>query len=201
MPVALANARRAAEPPPDGAREGAPEGREEYEPAPPKPPPPTPPPVAGQASLTLASIRTEVAVRALAEPAPGVPVTVTQSPAARWPAVMVVNLVVAVYTTVFCAVADWTCRVPGDTAAISPEAPGMAGAPPAAPEFEPWLGPWVAGAEATVAPLLLPQAASTVTSGITASPAATWIRRRRPAPGWEGVGTFTVIAGAPVRLV
>ena len=115
---------------------------------------------------------------------------------------MVVNLVVAVYTTVFCAVADWTCRVPGDTAAISPDAPGKEGAPPAAPEFDPWLGAWVAGAEAAEVPLLLPpQAASTVTSGITASAAPTWIRRRRPAPSWEGVGTFSVIAVAPVRHV
>ena len=106
VPVALANARRAADPPPDGARDGAPEGREEYEPRPPKPPPPPPAPDAGQVPLTLASMRTEVAVRALAEPAPGVPVTVTQSPAASWPVAMVVNLVAAVYTTVFCAVAD-----------------------------------------------------------------------------------------------
>jgi hypothetical protein len=44
----------------------------------------------------LASIRTEVAVRALVEPAPGAPVTVTQSPVARWPVVMVVNFVAAV---------------------------------------------------------------------------------------------------------
>jgi hypothetical protein len=87
VPVALANARRAAEPPPgalDGARDGAPEGRDPYEPYRPAPPAPAPPPApfAGQAPLTLASMRTEVAVNALADPAAGAPVIMMQSPAA-----------------------------------------------------------------------------------------------------------------------
>jgi hypothetical protein len=99
VPVARANARRAPDPP-----EGAPEGR------PAGPPPPKPPPAlgAGQAALTFATMRTEVAVMALAEPAAGAPVTITQSPVARWPVVSWVNLVAAVYTTAFCAVEDCT---------------------------------------------------------------------------------------------
>jgi hypothetical protein len=46
--------------------------------------------------LTFAMMRAEVAVRALAEPAAGVPVTMTQSPAAMWPEVTAVNVVALV---------------------------------------------------------------------------------------------------------
>jgi hypothetical protein len=75
-----------------------------------------------------------------------------------------VNLVAAVNNTLFCAVEDCTCRVPDDTAAISPVTPGIVGAPPPAPE--PWLGAWVGRAEAVgVALLVPPHAASTVTNG------------------------------------
>jgi hypothetical protein len=86
VPVALANARRVPDPPP------APVGRR-AEPAPPNPPPA---PVVGQAPLTFAMMRAEVAVRALAEPAAGVPVTMTQPPAAMWPEVTAVNVVALV---------------------------------------------------------------------------------------------------------
>jgi hypothetical protein len=78
--------------------------------------------------LTFAWMRAEVAVKACVEPATGVPVTVTQSPAVTWLVVTAVNVVAAVYVTVVWAVEDCTCRVPGDAAAISPEAPGKAGA-------------------------------------------------------------------------
>src|ERR1035437_2473054 len=78
VPVALAKARRAADPP-----VGAPVGRR-AEPPPPRPPPA---PVVGQVPLTFAVMRAEVAVRALVDPAAGVPVTMTQSPAATCPAV------------------------------------------------------------------------------------------------------------------
>jgi hypothetical protein len=87
VPVALAKARRARVP-----VEGAPEGRWANE------PPPGPPAVApkvGQAPFTFASMRAEFAVRAWLEPAAGVPVTMTQSPAVTWPAVTLVKLVLA----------------------------------------------------------------------------------------------------------
>jgi hypothetical protein len=194
VPVALANARRAPELPvgaPVGAPEGAPEGRWA------EPPPGKPPlaPVVGQAPLTFASMRAEVAVRACVEPATGVPVTVTQSPAVTWPVVTAVNLVAVVYVTVVWAVEDCTCRVPGDAAAISPEAPGMVGVPPCVPEFGAWVaaGAWVA----VVALLLLPHAASTAASGMAATTAATWMRRRRVEPHAERTGTLAVIAVAP----
>jgi hypothetical protein len=100
MPVALAKARRAPEPA-EGAPEGAPPVRRGNEPAPPPGTPPPKAPEALQAPLTFAMIRTEVAVNPDVEPVAGAPVTVTQSPAATWPVVVWVNLVLAVYTTVF----------------------------------------------------------------------------------------------------
>ena len=140
--------------------------------------------------MTFASMRAEVAVRACVEPATGVPVTVTQSPVARWPAVTAVNLVLVVYVTVFCAVADCTCRVPGDAAAISPDAPGMVGVPPGVPD----PGAWVAAGAVLLTPLLLPllpllpHPASTVTSGMRASAALAWMRRPQVVRAREGVG-------------
>jgi hypothetical protein len=109
---------------------------------------------------------------------------------------MEVNLVAAVYTTVFCAVADWTCRVPGDAAAISPEAPGTAGAPPWAPWFGAWFGACVAAGAALLVPLP-PHAASRVTSGIRASAAPAWMWCRWEARGREGVLTLKVMVVAP----
>ena len=62
----------------------------------------------GQVPLTLATMRTEVAVSPWVGLVAGVPETVTQSPATTWPAVILVNLVAAVYTTVVCEVVDCT---------------------------------------------------------------------------------------------
>jgi hypothetical protein len=132
-------------------------------------------------------MRAEVAVRACVEPATGVPVTVTQSPAVTWPVVTAVNLVLVVYVTVFCAVADCTCRVPGDAAAISPDAPGMVGVPPGVPD----PGAWVVAGAVLLMPLLLPllpHPASTVTSGMRASAALAWMRRPQVVRAGEGMG-------------
>ena len=49
--------------------------------------------------MSFASMRAEVAVRACVEPATGVPVTVTQSPAVTLPVVTAVNVVAAVYVS------------------------------------------------------------------------------------------------------
>jgi hypothetical protein len=65
-------------------------------------------PVVAQDPLTFATIRAEVAVSPWVEPDAGVPVTITQSPTTTWPGRTWVNLVAALYTTVFCAVEDWT---------------------------------------------------------------------------------------------
>jgi hypothetical protein len=103
VPAATARASR-------GVPVGAPLGRGAPVPPPPGPPHPGPPPkpppnpprtaALGQAPLTLAWIRTDVAVSDSAEPVPGVPVTVTHSPAARLPVTVWVKRVVEVYVTV-----------------------------------------------------------------------------------------------------
>lgn len=98
VPVALAKARRAPEPA-EGPPDGAPPERRGNDPPPGAPPPN--PPEAVQVPLTFATMRTEVAVSPEVDPATGAPVTLTQSPAATCPEVTWVNLVLAVYTTVF----------------------------------------------------------------------------------------------------
>ena len=183
VPNAVANSR----PPPPGAPDG------------PAPPPGAPdggaprcsPPLGnargvpfGRATVQAPPVdttRTETAVSAA--PDPGVPATVTQSPAASVAGTDLVNLVDADHVTAVCDELFCTCSVRPDTAAISPDA---AGPRPPAPSRA------AADAAADAAGAALegpPHPVSSRTA--TGSPAAsvTTVERVTDTPLWtEGMG-------------